>query len=963
MRLGVGLTVDKYRPFLSGLNRYKSKMAIWYFKNGFQGNQILDSSGNNRHAISRSTGSLIGNGTAYIAITGLLTTDTITCDSADKATCTVNGRLDIANGKIVYGITVTRSGLTWAYYPVTEKKGICLHDCSGNGRHGILNSGSDSNWNVIDLPSTDYLRDHGGSRVVDFNGVHRLEGTYGILKAASTDSIIIELTYKIDTWAASNYIIWGDAYFQKLNATTLRWRLNGTNYADFTVPSVPDKATVKLTHNGLGIYKLLLNSVEYTAPLNTAQAMLDIYYMGGGSSTPMKGYIRDLKFTKNGTVIFAIPDLYTRYDTVSDSILLTVQAGSSSFRMIPAIQSGLTDADGFAITHSQNGHQAIPGTYFSLPNDSGSIAAGNLVTINDYYDVSNVPAIIHAGAIGSYEVGRQYYDYLDRENLVIIQSDTITLTSQDNFTIRELVGNWIDLIIADFLAINNHFATANNTYYSDWLKIILGKSYVDSATTGYYYNTFGPEGQNRKKASFFLLTFQDGNLPSGKVFQKTGATLRHNVGGSVTSSNNTPAHTYDSSKPYWLISATDGLALHVNANFDNCNLIKEIPSLVYSNITSLSFNVNKLTSNITNYTYKPLVIKSINLRDTFITGVMPNIALSIDATSIVVVNSYIEGCNLITFGTKITDINLQNIPIATANINSLVASLKSWYATHTPTVNLALTISGFPNGYLTGGASNADLVSLSTIYTAAGKTLTPIYNTDEGALSEGCVVITTDDSYLSTLTNMADLVSKYNFVPTNYITADYATTPFTYPSGIYTALGRTIDWEEVAAFAALGNDMQCHGKSHGITMPNAGANLIAANNTWVAAGLPAPRHSAYPSGSYSDAVIADINTIRDTGRTVDLGYNGANINHWKLKCFTLDIAYWNPITQGVDKVKKAIDVAKSGNYALILLVHGLPLVSDPDFISHSQLEEILRYCEITNVPIKSISQLYTDEYQ
>lgn len=946
-----------------GLLAYKPMMAACYFRDGFSGANILDSSGNNRHALSRNTGSILGDGTMYFAVTGLLTTDTITCASTNQATCGTNGRLNIANGHVVWGITVTRSGAIWAYYPVTEKVGLVLHDVSGNGRHGVMTTGSDARWQVVDLPTQNYLRDNGGSRVVYFDGTLKLGGTYGILKAASTDNIRLEFTYKCDTWAASNYLLGGDGQVYKVNATTFRWRMNGTNYADFTVPAVPDKATIVLTHNGLGVYKLLLNGVEYTAPMNTAQALLDIYYIGYNGSTPMKGYIRDFKFTKNGTVIFDISDLYTGYDNVSDGTsLITTDAGTRNFKMIPKLQSGSTDADGFTLTHPQNGHQAIPGTYFSLPTDFDLLAAGNLVTINDYYDGADVPNIIHAGSIGSYEPGIQYYDYKDRDSLVIIQSDAITLTSEQNIYIREVIGNWIDLIIADFLSTNNHFSTANQTYYSDWLKILFGKLYVDSAGTGYYYNTFGPEGQNREKATFFLLTFQEGNLPAGKVFQKTGATLRHNVGGTVTNSNNTPAHTYDAAKPYWLISSTDGFSGLSAANYGTCNLVKEIPSLLYTNVLGLNFSVNNLTSDISDYNYKPLVVKSITYSSTLISGVMKNIPLHVDATSLLASTSYVSGCNLTTFGTKITDINLNNSALTTANINSLVANLNSWYATHAPTVNLALTLNGFPNGYLTGGASNSDLVALVAIYTAAGKTLTPLYNTDEGALSEACVVITTDDSYLSTLNNMADLVVEYGFVPTNYITASFATTPYTYPSGIYTALGRTINWAEVAAFAALGNDMQCHGNTHGITMPNAGANLIAANNTWIANGLPAPRHSAYPSGSYSDAVIADINTIRDTGRTVDLGFNGANTNHWKLKCFTLDTSYWNPITQGVEKVKKAIDVAKAGNYALILLVHGLPLISDPDFISHSQLEELLQYCQTVGMPIKSISQLYADEY-
>jgi len=61
-----------------------------------------------------------GDGFAYITIDGLLTTDTITADSTDVPTCTIDGQLDIASGDVVYGVSVERSGENIGYYPCSE---------------------------------------------------------------------------------------------------------------------------------------------------------------------------------------------------------------------------------------------------------------------------------------------------------------------------------------------------------------------------------------------------------------------------------------------------------------------------------------------------------------------------------------------------------------------------------------------------------------------------------------------------------------------------------------------------------------------------------------------------------------------------------------------------------------------------------------------------------------------------
>jgi len=77
---------------------------------------------------------------ATIAITGLLTTDTITADSTDAPTCTVNGTMTLAAGQIVYGVTVTRADEVIGYYACAEGSGTVAFNTVGILPHGVLSS-------------------------------------------------------------------------------------------------------------------------------------------------------------------------------------------------------------------------------------------------------------------------------------------------------------------------------------------------------------------------------------------------------------------------------------------------------------------------------------------------------------------------------------------------------------------------------------------------------------------------------------------------------------------------------------------------------------------------------------------------------------------------------------------------------------------------------------------------------
>ena len=82
-----------------------------------------------------------GNDSAYITITGLLSTDTVEAlDGSDLPTIS-NGRLDIASGNRIFGVKIFRSGELWAKYNCSENSDSTAYDSSGNGNHGqIINA-------------------------------------------------------------------------------------------------------------------------------------------------------------------------------------------------------------------------------------------------------------------------------------------------------------------------------------------------------------------------------------------------------------------------------------------------------------------------------------------------------------------------------------------------------------------------------------------------------------------------------------------------------------------------------------------------------------------------------------------------------------------------------------------------------------------------------------------------------
>ena len=979
MPTGIGLGIS---PFIG---RKFNWAAYWaaqtqaqYFVDGFDGANILDSSENGLDAISRNTGSFVGDGTAYFTVAGLLTTDVITALSIDLPTCGTNGRLDIANNKVVYGITITRSGSLWAYYPCSEKTGVCLYDVSGNGNHGYMVSGSDANWVVVDLPTTDYLRDYGCSRVIDYDGTLRLAGTYGILKAVNTtDSIKIEIKYKLDA-VSGGYIMGGSAYILRVDATTLRYRPNGVNI-DFTI-AVPICGSLVLEHDGLGKYTATINGGTPVIVNTTAYKLLDIYLFGTNGSTPIKGYFRDLKFTRNGVLILDIPDFYSGFCNVFNLPILTVNAGAISYKYIPANLDGITDADGFTITHPQTGSLAIPGTYFSLPADADLITACAAITLNDYF-TGNTPNIIEAGVIGHYQPKTQYYDWYDRDNLIIIKDGVSISDNYDLLKIKEL-HYWGTYIADDFCLLNSHFSISEKAYYKSIIETLLHPDYIDDAATGYYYTTFGPEGLKRINSGFFILFFHNDDIAAATYTPFSAAQLlttpRINVGGDIYASALFSNHTYNGTD-YIVLSSLDNFnkagTSDINLTMNIGCLYRQIPNLDrYFHITIMYVSGYDLNIDVTDYKINRSNFKNLVTNYTSIYGIYPTYNHTFIYSQLSVRYTAITGFDITTFNTGLTLIDMRDVPIKTSEISSLLSNLKTYFTANAPINNLTInyyTASALASqiGFIVDGLLNADYLDLIDLFMAEGKTFSVV---DEyfavgnrhkyvSGLSEGCIVFTADDWYAEFYNNALPVFEakgvKCTLFGTIVYIDDASVGGDTYTHARW---GRITTWVENINAYNRGFDMQCHGYVHGSLTA---ANMILANAAWVSHGIPAPEHIAYPFGGYSDEIIAAIGAYRFTGRTVEQGYNGADSIIMELNCLTLDIALnYEPLNH-LQWLKSCIDLAYDEKYALILLAHGMPLTSNAFDFGANDLVKLIDYIQAKGMPIKTIKELYEDEFE
>jgi hypothetical protein len=290
---------------------------------------------------------------------------------------------------------------------------------------------------------------------------------------------------------------------------------------------------------------------------------------------------------------------------------------------------------------------------------------------------------------------------------------------------------WIDKMLKSYFdVLNVHFDLPSKADYLPILQARLQPDYVDSAATGYLYNTFGPAGQNKIVCDFIML-FKNSNTTTNlatRTITKAGATLRWNYGNNIYTQNNLPAQT---TSGFITVSSLDGFSgltlFNISTNTFSSNLTNYI---IAGNLTNLSINSNSLTGNPVN-----LIVPSSTtvflMYSNQLTGDAPNItphlinALTYRLES----NNLTSASSLTTFRNAMAIFNISNNYLPTSKVDELLHNINLYYAGNTPTANCIFTMNGANMGIPTGGASNTDLLGILASYTAAGNVATILIRT------------------------------------------------------------------------------------------------------------------------------------------------------------------------------------------------------------------------------------------
>lgn len=355
---------------------------------------------------ARDAASFTGDGSAYFTITGLLTTDVITALSTDVPTCTINGRLDIAGGDVVWGVTVTR-GSTWAYYPICEGQGGSIYDVTGNGRHGVGTNVANNNWTVQDLPDEDFLAEHGANFVGNFNG------TDDVVNCGTDSNLHFTDSFTISFWAKDNNTDHAFAYLicNRANSIgsengyaimydTVAGDLISYSGADTTYDigslviskTVFDLITVVFdkTNSEISGYKNggLIATISESVIPGTITTDFLIGKAPNSSSQSFSGQLRDLEIWDRALSPTEVLSIFNGNSPSSQILDLPITGLSDTetdesgngvdgtwsgtglhSSIIPALSDKSADALGQPIQYPQSGKNLIPHTYLSMPEN------------------------------------------------------------------------------------------------------------------------------------------------------------------------------------------------------------------------------------------------------------------------------------------------------------------------------------------------------------------------------------------------------------------------------------------------------------------------------------------------------------------------------------------------------------------------------------------------------------------
>ena len=254
------------------------------------------------------------------------------------------------------------------------------------------------------------------------------------------------------------------------------------------------------------------------------------------------------------------------------------------------------------------------------------------------------------------------------------------------------------------------YTQLNPGVYSDAIatefKNRMKPTYVDSAGTGYYYNTFGPPGLNKKTADWIYMLTTSGDLMSRSI-AKSGVVMKWNLDGTIVTKNGLPTYTKGGNAGIITLTSIDGFGGVTSFDIFTNPFKGVCPTFVFANITRLAI------STIPGYT-----------------GVLPSFNCPKLADFFVQDSRFSSVGSIAGFATNnASQFLLTNNTFNTANVNYVLACFNTMFAVTPPIKNLTLNLSGATMGIPTGAGSNTDLLGILAKFTAAGFTATIIVRT------------------------------------------------------------------------------------------------------------------------------------------------------------------------------------------------------------------------------------------
>ncbi len=417
-------------------------------------------------------------------------------------------------------------------------------------------------------------------------------------------------------------------------------------------------------------------------------------------------------------------------------------------------------------------------------NNQASIVTGNGFSGNaqrlERITNSGVLSLYQAAGVSDLIIGKLYTFYIKYRSNIAISLYNYLGTKYGN--IGTNTGNAI-AVSFQFIASHSQFllGTTSSVSIGSYLEVdeLL---IIDSSNSQFLYNVFGSNGLNKTVCDYLMLFKAGGNLVAN-AWTKTGATLRWNQDGTVTSSNTMPAYTRGSNLGIVTVSSTDGwngMSIMVfaqsygslNSFYGNLpklsrlitngkvlitgyyNKIKiDFADINFKNWCSgfylaallypggFRFNINNsIGGSYSNYYYNLLnsaydsvtgnislltneITSQLSLTGGNIIGNPINILLPDTLTQLVIQNVLITQ-RVPRYNKNLAQYNMANCSFSTTEVDATLAMINAYFASNTPIKNVIINLSGASMGIPTGGANNTDLLGIIAKHTAAGYTAT-----------------------------------------------------------------------------------------------------------------------------------------------------------------------------------------------------------------------------------------------